>query len=151
MKFTWPSDAVRFSVWCSTYDDFGDVKKQSIRISLKSKLLLNRKEGERVFYMKSCASSISFQGRIIWIIPISGLWKFRDKRPLPLIASRTIFKINFKTIRNLKNISTYESCASSVAFQLRITRLISTNGSNNRAKIVPKIAKISQKKHNSVI
>ena len=35
-----------------SHDDFGVAKKQSVRISLKSKLLLNRKELERVFYMK---------------------------------------------------------------------------------------------------
>ena len=47
-------------------------------------------------------------------------------------------------MRNLKTSSTYESCALSIAFQQRITRLVSTNGSKTRAKTVPKIAKIKK-------
>ena len=50
-----------------------------------------------------------------------------------------------KTVRNLKTISTYESWVLSIAFQRRITPLVSTNGSKIRAKTVPKIAKISKK------
>ena len=59
MKFTWPSDAVRFFVRCSAVFSrmkyprrFGCREKQSVRISVNSKFLLNRKELERVFYMK---------------------------------------------------------------------------------------------------
>ena len=43
------SEAMRSSIRCSTYDDFGVVKKQSVRFSLILKLLLNRNELERVF------------------------------------------------------------------------------------------------------
>ena len=45
------SDAVRYSVGWSTHVDLG-VAKNSVRISVNSKFLLNRKELERVFYMK---------------------------------------------------------------------------------------------------
>ena len=46
------SDAVRFLVGWSTHVDLGVAKKQSVRISVNSKFLLNRKELKRVFYMK---------------------------------------------------------------------------------------------------
>ena len=59
MQFSYPCDAVRFFVRCSTIfirmkypRPFGCREKQSVRFSVKSKLLLNRKELERVFYMK---------------------------------------------------------------------------------------------------
>ena len=51
MQFSYPSDAVRFSVLWSTHVDLG-VAKNSVRISINLKLLLNRKDLERVFYMK---------------------------------------------------------------------------------------------------
>ena len=60
MQFSYPCDAVRFSVRCSAVFSrmkyprrFGCREKQSVRISVNSKFLLNRKELERVFYMKS--------------------------------------------------------------------------------------------------
>ena len=59
MQFSYPSDAVRFFVRCSAVFSrmnyprrFGCHGKQSVRISVNSKFLLNRKELERVFYMK---------------------------------------------------------------------------------------------------
>ena len=52
MPFSNTSDAVRFSVGWSTHVDLGVAKKQSVRISVNLKLLLNRKELGRVFYMK---------------------------------------------------------------------------------------------------
>ena len=52
MQCGFSSDAVRFSVGWSTHVDLGVAKKQSVRISVNLKLLLNRKELERVFYMK---------------------------------------------------------------------------------------------------
>ena len=59
MQFYYPSDAVRFFVRCSVVFSrmkyprrFGCCEKQSVRISVNLKLLLNRKELERVFYMK---------------------------------------------------------------------------------------------------
>ena len=51
MQCGFSSDAVRFSVGWSTHVDLG-VAKNSVRISVNLKLLLNRKELERVFYMK---------------------------------------------------------------------------------------------------
>ena len=59
MQFSYPYDAVRVFVRCSAV--FSGMKyprrsecheKQSVRISVNSKFLLNRKELERVFYMK---------------------------------------------------------------------------------------------------
>ena len=59
MKFSYPFDAVRFFVRCSAVFSrmkyprrFGCLEKQSVRFSVKSKLLLNSKELERVFCMK---------------------------------------------------------------------------------------------------
>ena len=59
MQFSYQCDAVRFFVRCSAVFSrmkyprrFGCCEKQSIRISVNSKFLLNRKELERVFYMK---------------------------------------------------------------------------------------------------
>ena len=59
MQFSYPCDAVRFFVRCSAVFSrmkyprrFGCREKQSVRISVNSKFLLNRKELERVFYMK---------------------------------------------------------------------------------------------------
>ena len=59
MQFSYRSDAVRFLVRCSAVFSrmkyprrFGCREKQSVRISVNSKFLLNRKELERVFYMK---------------------------------------------------------------------------------------------------
>ena len=59
MQFSYPSDAVLFVVQCSAVFSrmkyprrFGCREKQSVRISVNSKFLLNRKELERVFYMK---------------------------------------------------------------------------------------------------
>ena len=103
MKFTWMSDAVRFFVRCSAVFSrmkyprrFGCREKQSRRISVKSKLLLNRNELERVFYMKKL--------RLVDIFPTAYNLNHSDerfviisqKRPLPLIVSHTVFKINFK-------------------------------------------------------
>ena len=60
MQFSCPSDAVRFSVRCSVVFSrmkyprrFGYREKQSVRISVNLKLLLNCKELERVFYKKT--------------------------------------------------------------------------------------------------
>ena len=96
MQCGFSSDAVRFSVGWSTHVDLGVAKKQSTHISVNSKFLLNRKELERVFYMKELRIVDIFLTRIIWIIPTSGLQKFREKRPLPLVVRCTIFKINLK-------------------------------------------------------
>ena len=59
MQFSYPSDEVRHFVRCSAVFSrmkyarrFGCREKQSVRISINSKFLLNRKELERVFYMK---------------------------------------------------------------------------------------------------
>ena len=59
MQFSYLCDAVRFFVRCSAFFSrmksprrFGCREKQSVRISVNSKFLLNRKELERVFYMK---------------------------------------------------------------------------------------------------
>ena len=59
MQFSYPCDAVRFFVRCSAVFSrmkyprrFGCREKQSVRISVNLKFLLNRKELERVFYMK---------------------------------------------------------------------------------------------------
>ena len=59
MQFSYSCDAVQFFVSCSTVFSrmkyprpLGCCEKQSVRFSVKSKLLLNRKELERVFYMK---------------------------------------------------------------------------------------------------
>ena len=59
MQFSYPCDAVRFFVRCSAVFGrmksprrFGCREKQSVRILVNSKFLLNRKELERVFYMK---------------------------------------------------------------------------------------------------
>ena len=59
MQFSYPSDAVRFFVRCSAVFSqmkyprrFGCREKQSVRVSVNLKLLLSRKELERVFYMK---------------------------------------------------------------------------------------------------
>ena len=59
MQFSYPFDAVRFFVRCSAVFSrmkyprrFGCHEKQRVCISVNLKLLLNRKELERVFYMK---------------------------------------------------------------------------------------------------
>ena len=59
MQFSYPSDEVRFFVRCSAVFSwmkyprrFGCREKQSVRISVNLKILLNRKELERVFYIK---------------------------------------------------------------------------------------------------
>ena len=59
MQFSCPSDVVRFSIRCSAVFSrmkyprrFGCRENQSVRISVNLKLRLNRKELERVFYMK---------------------------------------------------------------------------------------------------
>ena len=59
MQFFYPYDAVQFFVRCSVVFSrmkyprrFGCREKQSVRISINSKFLLNRKELGRVFYMK---------------------------------------------------------------------------------------------------
>ena len=59
MQFSYPSDAVRFFVQCSAVFSrmkyphrFGCREKQSVRVSVNLKLLLNRKELEKHLYMK---------------------------------------------------------------------------------------------------
>ena len=59
MQFSHQSDAVRLFIRCSAVFGrmkyprrYGCRKKHSVRISVNSKFLLNRKELERVFYMK---------------------------------------------------------------------------------------------------
>ena len=59
MQFSYPSDTVQFFVRCSAVFSrmkyprrFGFREKQSVRISVNSKFLLNCNELERVFYMK---------------------------------------------------------------------------------------------------
>ena len=95
MQCGFSSDAVRFLARWSTHVDLG-VAKNSVRISVNLKLLLNRKELERVFYIKQlCLVDIfptayhlnHFDDRFV---------KISRKRPLPLIVHRTIFKINLK-------------------------------------------------------
>ena len=60
MQFSYLYDVVRFFVCCNAVfrrmkypRRFGCCEKQSVRISVNLKLLLNRKELERVFYMKN--------------------------------------------------------------------------------------------------
>ena len=79
MKFSYPSDAVRFFVWCSAVFSrmkyprrFGCREKQSVRISVNSKFLLNRKELERVFYMKKL--------RLVDIFPTAYRLNHSDQR-----------------------------------------------------------------------
>ena len=75
---------------------FGCREKQSVRISVNLKLLLNRNELERVFYMKKL--------HLVDIFPTAyhlnhfnkRFVKISQKRPLPLVRRRTIFKINLK-------------------------------------------------------
>ena len=135
MQFSYPCDAVRFFVRRSAVFSrmkyprrFGCREKQSVRISVNLKLLLNRKELERVFYMKKL--------RLVDIFPTAYRLNHSDQRfaknsRKPAAATRRPphdFQNELKTVRNLKNISTYESCALSIAFQRRITCLVSTNG-----------------------
>ena len=79
MQFSYPCDAVRFFVRCSAVfsrmkypRQFGCRKKQSVRISINSKFLLNRKELERVFYMKEL--------RIAHIFPTAYCLNHSDQR-----------------------------------------------------------------------
>ena len=151
MKFSCSSNAVRIFIRCNAVFSrmkyprrFGCCEKQSVRISINLKLLLSRKELERVFYMKKLC--------LVDIFPtIYHLNRFDNR--FVKISQKTIaasrrpphaFQNQLKTIRNIKTISTYESCALSIVFQRRITRLVLTNGSKTRAKTVPKITKISK-------
>ena len=79
MQFSYPCDAVRFFVRCSAVCSrmkyprrFRCRKKQSVRISVNLKFLLNRKELERVFYMKEL--------RIIDIFPTAYRLNHSDQR-----------------------------------------------------------------------
>ena len=79
MQFSYPCDAVRFFVRCSAVFSrmkyprrFGCREKQSVRISVNSKFLLNRKELERVFYMKEL--------RIVDIFPTAYRLNHSDQR-----------------------------------------------------------------------
>ena len=83
MQSSYPSDAVRYFVHCSAVfslkqcvllsdDDFGVTKKQSVRFLLILKLLLNRKELEREFYMKEL--------RIVDIFPTAYRLNHFDQR-----------------------------------------------------------------------
>ena len=71
MQCGFSSDAVRFSVGWSTHVDLG-VAKNSVRISVNLKLLLNRKELERVFYMKKL--------RLVDIFPTAYRLNHSDQR-----------------------------------------------------------------------
>ena len=103
MQFSYPCDVVRFFVCCSAVFSwmkyprrFGCREKQSVRISVNLKFLLNRKELQRVFYMKKL--------RLVNILSTAyrlnrsdhQFVKFREKRPLRLVVHRAIFKINLK-------------------------------------------------------
>ena len=103
MQFSYLSDAERFFVRCSAVFSrmkyarrFGCREKQCVRISINSKFLLNRKELERVFYMKKL--------RLVDIFPTAyhlnhfdnRFVKISQKRPLPLIIRHTILEINLK-------------------------------------------------------
>ena len=79
MQFSNTSDAVRFFVRCSAVFSrmkyprrFGCREKQSVRISVNSKFLLNRKELERVFYMKKL--------RLVDIFPTAYRLNHSDQR-----------------------------------------------------------------------
>ena len=79
MQFSYPCDAVRFFVRCSAVFSrmkyprrFGCREKQSVRISVNSKFLLNRKELERVFYMKKL--------RLVDIFPTAYRLNHSDQR-----------------------------------------------------------------------
>ena len=70
MQFSYPFDAVRFFVRCSAIFSrmkyprrFGCREKQSVRILVNSKFLLNHKELAEVFYMKEL--------RIVDIFPMA--------------------------------------------------------------------------------
>ena len=71
-------------------------EKQSVRFSVKSKLLLNRKELERVFYMKKLRLVDTFPTAYRLNHSEQRFVKISRKRPLPLVVRRTIFKINLK-------------------------------------------------------
>ena len=64
-------DAVHSSVRCGPRVEFG-VVKNSVRISVNSKLLLNRNKLERVFYMKKL--------RLVDIFPAAYHLNHSDKR-----------------------------------------------------------------------
>ena len=74
--------------------------------------------------------------RLVDIFPMtyhfhqSDEWFGKNHKKTPAATRRPPhhFQNEIKTVRNLKIISTYESCASSVAFQWRIKHLLSTNG-----------------------
>lgn len=136
------SDDVHSLIWVS--------QKNSVCTFIILKLLLNRKELEGAFYMKKlCLDDIfptaynlnHFDQRFV---------KISQKTATASRSQPHDFQNSLKTVRNLKTISTYESCALSVAFQRRITRLVSTNSSKTRTKTVPKIAKISKKRNSAI-
>ena len=91
MQFSYPSDVVRFFVQCSAVFNrmkyphrFRCREKESVRISVNLKFLLNRKELERVFYMKEL--------RIVDIFPTAYHLNHSDQRfakILPKMAGAT--------------------------------------------------------------
>ena len=103
MQFSYPSDAVRIFIRCSAVFSrinyprrFGCREKQSVRISVNSKFLLNLKELERVFYMKKLRLADIFPTAYHLNHSGSGLKNFHEKRQLPLVVRCMIFKINLK-------------------------------------------------------
>ena len=79
MQFSYSCDSVRFFVCCSAVFSrmkyprrFGCREKQSVRISVNSKFLLNHKELAKVFYMKEL--------RIIDIFPTAYHLNHSDQR-----------------------------------------------------------------------
>ena len=91
MQFSYPCDAVWFFVRCSAVFSrmkyprrFGCREKQSVHISVNLKFLLNRKELERVFYMKEL--------RIVDIFPTAYRLNHSDQqfaKNLPKTAAAT--------------------------------------------------------------
>ena len=95
MKCGCLSDAVRFSVGWSTHVDLG-VANNSVRILVNLKLLLNRKELERVFYMKKLRLIDPFPTAYRLNHSEQRFVKISRKQQLPLVVRHTIFKINLK-------------------------------------------------------
>ena len=80
MQCGFSSDAVRFSVRWSTHVDLG-VAKNSDCILVNLKLLLNRKELERVFYMKKL--------RLVDIFPTAYNLNHFDQRFVKILQKTT--------------------------------------------------------------
>ena len=88
MQCGFQPDEVPTSIWVS--------RKNSVRFSLILKLLLNRKELERVFYMKKLRLIDTFSTAYRLNHSEQRFVKISRKQQLPLVVRHTIFKINLK-------------------------------------------------------